>query len=181
MVASFVSQITEARDALAKNSDGWKKLNRVVGFLGTEGDENGVTIAGDKLAGDRLSVAAANNTILLDTAKILDVRSNNLMAANPGKSEDFLQVVRGAQATAHEARHLLDRRDFGWPQTAVQSMRAEMNSYSTSQAVYKGSGGVEGGLSTPQAISEAARQSTAAWCQDATAQGFAQSQTGCAR
>lgn len=139
-IARIVKQLTNALTSLDEESDEHAKLSAVLTFIGTEGDDNGVTIQDTSLAPGILGQAAPDDTLRLDLKQITSSASK-FERQNPQMAPGALTTAIGALALAHEARHELDF-DRLWggelPSTKSQVLRTELNANNVAVALSKG-------------------------------------------
>jgi RHS repeat-associated protein len=169
-VDKFVKSIGKAAENLDRNSDLYKKVDKVLGYLGKPGEENGVVFNPTALAKGTLASAGAGGRINVDVAQISAAASKLYAPANPGVAPTALRDGVGGAAVAHEARHQLDFQRNGFPRSKAAVYRTELNAYKTGIGVERGLGitGLSNSQMTPQQLDAAAaagaQRSVDAWC-----------------
>lgn len=156
-IARFRDKITEARRGLPEGSDARAKVDRVAGYLGRHGENNGVIVKATRLSPGTTGESNGKGLITLDLAQI------------KASGEEYADVV-GGTTLAHEGRHEIDAEGHGRPDTRSKVMRTELNAYSSGAAVARGLG-MDIGLGTDEKIKQAAERSTQAWCAEPGSKG----------
>jgi RHS repeat-associated protein len=171
-IKSYVNTAQKALKVLNPKSDAARKLGDALGYLGKPGEKNGVTIASSALAKGTLASAGPGGKISVDIKQINAYGKNPAFAAaNPATSRSEIQQGLGAGALAHEARHELDFKRLGFPNSKATEYRTELNAYRTEQGVHQGLGLTTGmwspAMSQSQldaAVAAGAQASTDTWC-----------------
>ena len=173
LVKDAIANIKEAANSGNLTKKEAAALNKVLGFYGQAGKDNGVTVGFQKTGVSAGGTSTENGR----TTITLSLRST---LANPNSRQNGASPdTEAAAQAAHEGEHGVQQQNHGMPMNRGQEMAGEVDAYSVQSYVNKGeqdkssywsnpAGGaiwsMQGGFNAG-AVNDYAKQSTDIWCQ----------------
>lgn len=148
------------------------QLRAVAKTLGTEGDDNGITINTGNLPANQPGVANDPSTITLDLKQIKGGVADYIKQRNDGITDEDAAVVAGGAILSHEGDHLARAREpdydgiRGFPLEKAAELNNEKRAYGV-QGIFGQGIGRDVGYWTQDEINESAKGSTSVWCKQA--------------
>lgn len=174
-IQNFVNEIHKSLNGLDSSSSDYRSLERISAFLGTNNDNNGVTIETASLPPKTVGEPGGLKTIELDMKQIGGILAGGIKQLNPGISAKEADLVAGGTTVAHETQHLLDANQLiydtgqekftpqGFPTTKIYETATERRAYGIEGAFGRGLR-LNVGFSTPADIERGVQGSVDAWC-----------------
>lgn len=174
MVSEALKLVEKAASNPSNTASQSDRLNKVVGFYGAAGDDNGVTV---KISDSSTGVVGGGASTSGGKATI-GVEMRAIEAGSGGSSSASFGPRLGG-VMAHEGQHGIDQRSGGMPKSRSDAKRLELGAYGTEGLFYKAINLVPAPhrLWSPvrgideDAVDRAADRSTKIWCGLTSAEG----------